>query len=75
MQWLADATGKQVVAGPVEATALGNACVQWVSSGVMSDMGEARAAIAAMPEVRIFEPRAPQAPWLELAARIEGGRT
>jgi rhamnulokinase len=73
MQWLADATGKVVVAGPVEATALGNASVQWVASGVMRDVGEARAAIAAMPEVRRYEPRAPRAPWQSLAARIQEG--
>jgi rhamnulokinase len=73
MQWLADATGKRVVAGPVEATAMGNACVQWVASGVMSGIDEARTAVAGMPEVRIFEPRDSQAGWKALSERIEEG--
>jgi rhamnulokinase len=73
MQWLADATGKRVVAGPVEATAMGNACVQWVASGVMSGIDEARTAVAGMPDVRTFEPRDSRAGWKALSERIEEG--
>jgi rhamnulokinase len=71
MQWLADATGKRVVAGPVEATALGNAVVQWRTRGVVADLADARAAIARMPEIRTFEPIGSRQPWLDFAARLK----
>lgn len=70
MQWLADATGKSVVAGPVEATALGNAVVQWRTAGAVADLAEARALIARMPEIRTYEPRGDDRPWVELAERL-----
>lgn len=36
-QKIADATGKRVVAGPVEATALGNIAIQLIREGLVSD--------------------------------------
>ena len=38
-------TGKRVVAGPVEATAIGNIAVQMLRDGIFSDLKEARACI------------------------------
>jgi len=38
----AEATGKEVVAGPVEATAIGNIAVQMIAAGVFSDLASAR---------------------------------
>ncbi len=70
MQWLADATGKAVVAGPVEATALGNAAVQWRSLGAVASIAEARARVARMPEITVYEPRGDRAVWDALAARL-----
>ena len=70
MQWLADATGKTVVAGPVEATALGNAVVQWRTMGAVADLSEARRLIAGMPEIRTYEPRSDARRWAELAERL-----
>ena len=36
-QKIADATGKRVIAGPVEATALGNIAVQLIAEGLVAD--------------------------------------
>lgn len=44
-QFTADATGRTVIAGPVEATALGNIAMQMVATGGVSTLGEARAVI------------------------------
>lgn len=44
-QYAANATNKQVVAGPVEATAIGNLMVQAMASGEVSSLGEARSVI------------------------------
>ncbi|MFQ3536314.1 MAG: rhamnulokinase family protein [Aggregatilineales bacterium] len=41
-QMTADATGKTVYAGPVEATSLGNALVQLIALGELSDLAQAR---------------------------------
>jgi rhamnulokinase len=46
-QWTADACGRPVVAGPVEATALGNILVQTIATGYLPDLAAGRAAIAA----------------------------
>lgn len=72
MQWLADATGKRVVAGPVEATAMGNAVVQWRTLGAVASVPEARSLIAQLPEIRTFEPVGSRDPWLAAAERLEG---
>ncbi len=45
-QAIADASGLPVRAGPVEATALGNVCLQAIQAGAFKDLAEARAAIA-----------------------------
>ena len=70
MQWLADATGRRVVAGPVEAAALGNAVIQWRTLGAVSDLAAARHLIARMPEITTYEPTGNQALWQGQAARL-----
>ena len=55
-QLSADATGLEVVAGPIEATALGNAAVQAVACGDLAGLAEARAVIAASAEPKRYEP-------------------
>lgn len=72
MQWLADATGKTVVAGPIEATALGSALIQWRSLGVIDDLAQGRSLIGGMPEIRTFEPIGDMAAWHAAAARLKG---
>ncbi len=56
-QWTADATGRTVVAGPVEATALGNLALQWVATGAVSSLADARVIIERSFPVERFEPR------------------
>jgi rhamnulokinase len=61
-QWAADATGRTVVAGPVEATALGNVVVQAVATGVLPDIRAARELIRRSVDVTVYRPGDP-APW------------
>jgi sugar (pentulose or hexulose) kinase len=44
-QFTADATGRTVIAGPIEATALGNIGLQMIATGAVGSIGEARAVI------------------------------
>lgn len=57
-QATADAAGRPVVAGPVEATAIGNLAVQAIADGEVSSLAAARRLIAAGVELRRYEPRA-----------------
>jgi rhamnulokinase len=70
-QLTADACGRQVVAGPVEATALGNILVQAVACGALPDIAAGRQAVAASCEQTVYEPR-PAAGWEDAIARFEG---
>lgn len=56
-QWTADATGRPVVAGPIEATAAGNLVVQAVATGVLQDISEARALVRRSFDLPVYEPR------------------
>ena len=55
-QWTANATGRAVIAGPAEATALGNVALQMVATGAVSSVAEARAAVERSFPVERFEP-------------------
>jgi sugar (pentulose or hexulose) kinase len=55
-QFTADATGRSVVAGPMEATALGNIAMQLVATGAVGSIAEARAVIERSFPVERFEP-------------------
>jgi rhamnulokinase len=57
-QFTANATGRPVVAGPVEATALGNIAMQMLATGAVSSLAEARQVIERSVPVERFEPRA-----------------
>ena len=61
-QLTADATGRRVVAGPVEATALGNIMVQVVATGHLQDLDAGRKAIEASAHLETFDPQ-PSADW------------
>ncbi len=52
----ADSTGLPVVAGPVEATALGNIIIQLVALGELSDISAGRALIAKTETLRHYTP-------------------
>ena len=56
-QLTADACQRTVVAGPVEATALGNILVQALAGGYVPDIAAGRRGVAASEEQEIFEPR------------------
>ena len=55
-QFTADATGRTVIAGPIEATALGNIAMQMVALGAVGTLSEARAVIERSFPVERFEP-------------------
>jgi len=57
-QFTADATGRPVLAGPVEATALGNIAMQMLATGAVASLAEARAVIERSFPVERFEPAA-----------------
>jgi rhamnulokinase len=56
-QLSADVAGIEVLAGPVEATALGNGLVQLITLGEVQDLDEARALVRASSEIRRYTPR------------------
>ncbi len=55
-QFTADSTGRTVIAGPVEASALGNIAMQMVATGAVASLGEARDLIERSFPVERFEP-------------------
>jgi rhamnulokinase len=57
-QFTADALGIPVVAGPVEATAIGNAALQAVAMGDLASLEEARDLVRATCDVIVYEPGA-----------------
>ena len=63
-QLTADATGRRVLAGPVEATALGNLAMQMVGTGAVTSLAHARELIAASFPARVFESKA-EGGWKE----------
>jgi len=74
-QLTADACGLPVVAGPAEATALGNAAVSARALGALDGgLGELRAAVRASSHLRRYRPDPALAgAWAEAAARIDSG--
>ncbi len=58
-QMAADATSRRVVAGPVEATAIGNVMMQAVADGVVGDIAQAREVIRQSFAVQEFAPKNP----------------
>ena len=56
-QWTADAIGLPVVAGPSEATAIGNIMIQAKAAGLVRDRWEMRRLIAETFSVKTFYPK------------------
>jgi rhamnulokinase len=56
-QMTADACGRRVVAGPVEATAIGNILVQAMAVGAVRSLDAARAIVRESFDVKTYEPR------------------
>ena len=73
-QWTADACGRPVIAGPVEATAIGNVLVQMIGLGLIADLRQAREVVRESFEVRTFEPQEPgrwDEPYRRFAALLK----
>ncbi|GLZ00145.1 rhamnulokinase [Actinoplanes sp. NBRC 103695] len=72
-QLTADACGKPVLAGPVEATALGNVLVQARAAGVLhGGLPALRAVLRETQQIRRYEPRGDQDRWQTLENRLWG---
>ena len=65
----ASALGRPVLAGPVEATVVGNALVQAIAAGTIADLDAGRALVARALPPRRVEPR-PIHDWDALAAHL-----
>jgi rhamnulokinase len=65
-QATADATGRPVVAGPVEATAAGNILVQAVADGEVPSLAEGRRFLASSARLVRYEPQRTRE-WTEAA--------
>jgi rhamnulokinase len=55
-QFTADATGRRVLAGPAEATALGNIAIQILATGEASSLQEVRGIVDRSFPTEVFEP-------------------
>jgi rhamnulokinase len=73
-QMTADATGLEVRAGPVEATAIGNALVQAQALGLVGSLPEARELVRRSFELASYEPGETEA-WAEALERFASSRT
>jgi rhamnulokinase len=69
-QMTADACNRRVVAGPVEATALGNLMMQAVAQGAVGSIAQAREIIRISFAAQDYHPQQPQ-PWNEAFGRFE----
>jgi rhamnulokinase len=69
-QLTADATGRRVLAGPAEATALGNVAIQILATGGASSLQEVRAVVDRSFPTEVFEPNATDT-WDRHAERFE----
>lgn len=67
-QLAADATGRIVITGPVEATALGNVLVQAIALGYLGSVAEGREVIRRSFDLQVFEPQDTEA-WEAAYAR------
>jgi rhamnulokinase len=70
-QMTADATGRPVLAGPAEATALGNLVVQMMAAGTISSLGEARQLVARSFPIEEYLPVADNR-WQDAYGRFRG---
>ena len=68
-QFAADATRRTVIAGPVEATAIGNVLVQAIALGHLDSLASLRRVVRESFEVERFEPAASER-WDEARARF-----
>ena len=68
-RWTASAAGRAVLAGPAEATLLGNLLVQAIALGELASLGEARELVRRSFAPDVHEP-ADEAAWVEARERF-----
>ncbi len=68
-QFTANATNRPVVAGPVEASAIGNALSQWIALGKIKDLKEGREVVENSFPVKHYQPQN-QLEWQEAYGRF-----
>ena len=68
-QFTADACGRPVHAGPVEATAIGNILMQAIGRKRLNSIADLRAVVARSFPVTVYEPRDTSA-WTDAAGRF-----
>ncbi len=71
-QMAASATGKRVIAGPSEGSAMGNALQQAIALGELKDVSEARAVVARSVSPKEYWPEADRDAWHAAYARLLG---
>jgi rhamnulokinase len=69
-QYAADATGMQLVAGPVEATSLGNVLLQAMAMGRVSGGGQLREIVSRSFQPKTYTPGREKDAWQDAAARL-----
>jgi rhamnulokinase len=69
-RWTAEAAGMPVVAGPVEATEIGNLVVQAIALGELASLDEARVVVRDSFEPTVYEPEDSPA-WREARERFK----
>jgi rhamnulokinase len=69
-QFAADATCRPVIAGPVEATALGNILMQAVAMKHLGSVAEARQVVRVSFQPEIYEPKG-ASEWEEAYSRLQ----
>lgn len=69
-QLTADVCGRKVVAGPVEATVMGNIALQLMALGEIKDIKEARKIIANSENVTVYEPQKDEI-WDEIYKNVK----
>jgi rhamnulokinase len=68
-QFTADACQRPIIAGPVEATAMGNLLVQARAGGELSSLADIRAVVRQSSKLTTYD-SGPSAPWQVAAARV-----
>jgi sugar (pentulose or hexulose) kinase len=69
-QFTADALNCTVVAGPIEATSIGNIIMQLHALGELRSLAEGRALVRRSFQTRVYTPRNPDA-WVEAETRFK----
>jgi rhamnulokinase len=73
-QFSANATGRRVLAGPVEATAIGNVLVQAIAMGQLKDLPALRQVVRASFPIETYSP-AEAAAWQQAYVRFQNLKT